>query len=123
MANAMNMINLTIIGRVVADPVTEMHNNREVTRFRLIVNQGEERTLVFNCSAWNGLGKIAQYLRKGRLVAVTSDDFMQKTWETNDGKKGINNYLTINGITILDKKPAENSAEQEIPQEDLEALF
>ncbi|MDR1701854.1 MAG: single-stranded DNA-binding protein [Sporomusaceae bacterium] len=111
MANAMNMIQLTIIGRVVADPEVKTVNNKEVTKFRVIYNSevnGEKKTMTFHCSAYNGLNRIAQFLKKGRLVCVTSNDFTQAAW-SRDNKVGVNNYLLVNSITILDKKPVNNS--------------
>jgi single-stranded DNA-binding protein len=111
---SMNMINLTIIGRVVADPTVETANEKEVTKFRVILNRdinGENKPLTFSCSAYNGLNKIAQYLKKGRLVCITANDLQQHPWSA-DGKSGVNNYIIVNSITILDKKPADNSESQ-----------
>jgi single-stranded DNA-binding protein len=111
MANAMNMIQLTIIGRVVADPEVKTVNNKEVTKFRIIHNSevnGEKKTMTFHCSVFNNLNKIAQFLKKGRLVCVTSNDFSQAVWSRED-RVGVNNFLLVNSITILDKKPVEHS--------------
>lgn len=115
MSNAMQMLNLTLVGRVITDPITKEFNGKEVTNFRIIYNQevnGETKPIVFDCAAWNGLGKIAQYLSKGRLVGITSSEFSQEVWSKN-GKTGINNRLIVNNIRILDKKPDNAQAPNE----------
>lgn len=108
MSQAMQMVQITVIGRLVANPTQERQiNGRNVTNFRIITSKkvgNKDEIVTFECGAWNNLSTIAQNLSKGRLVTVTSNELTQEIWKAN-GKEGINNKLIINSLVMLDHKP------------------
>jgi len=108
----MQMVQLTVIGRVANEPTFRNNKNSQVTNFRILTNRstnGTKETISFECAAWNQLAEVAvKNLSIGRLVCVTSSDFSQKTWNANN-KSGINNYINVNNIIMLDSKPKEPS--------------
>lgn len=118
MANAMNLVNITVVGRLLANPTVAKHNNNDVTNFRMRVNQtiaGNDAHVDFEISCWNGLANVSKVLKKGRLVAVTSNSLTQTIWNAPDGsgKQLINNKIMASSVTVMDSAPL--TAGQQMP--------
>ena len=81
------MRNFTMVGRLTADPKLETTNSgKQVANFSLAVRKSKDKTHFFNCSAWEGTGKlINQYAKKGSMIAV-SGQINQRSWQGEDGK-------------------------------------
>lgn len=119
MANAMNLVNITVVGRLLANPVSREYEGKPVTNFRMRVNQTinmKDQHIDFEVSCWNSLAGIGKILKKGRLVAVTSNSFIQNIWTSQDNsKQGINNQLMANSVVVMDSAP--ETVGQQMPTE------
>jgi single-strand DNA-binding protein len=59
------------VGRLVRDPETRQVGDASVTSFTIAVDKGKDEAIFVRCSAWRKTGEfVANYLSKGRLVAV-----------------------------------------------------
>jgi single-strand DNA-binding protein len=104
-----------IIGRLTRDPeLRYTPTNRAVASFTLANNRDYvsggnrvEKVSFFDCVAWNKLAEVvAQYLKKGKLVAVTGE-LQQRRWEDNDGKHRSKIEIVVSEIQMLDKKDSD----------------
>jgi len=95
------MFNRSIIaGRLVADPVVRYtQTETAVTNFQIDTNGG-----FIDCVAWGGLAKVcAEYLKKGRLVAVEGRLDIKKI-KTPTKKKQAKVEIVIENLQMLDSK-------------------
>ena len=79
---------ITLVGHLTADPVLRaIPNGQAVCDLRLAVNDQADKPLYVDVSTFGkGAEACAQYLAKGRAVAVTGR-LVFREWETKDGNK------------------------------------
>lgn len=97
----MNINNITIAGRLVADPEMSTIGEKETTKaaFRVAVSRvGTDKTDFIPVVV---LGKIAEncgkYLVKGQEVGVTGS-YRVDTWKDNDGNSKSKAYVFADGV-------------------------
>lgn len=90
-------------------------DQKSVTVFSVAVKSGfgaNESTTWVLCTLWGQRGeKLAQYLLKGGLVAVSGEPTL-RTYE-KDGEKRYSMDLRVNDVTLLGKKNAQEQAPQQ----------
>ena len=89
------MKNLVIVGRITKDATLEERSAGKVTNFNVAVNtrkataekaeNGKRKykveTEYYRITLWRELAEsMVPYLTKGRLISVTSKDFVQEVW-------------------------------------------
>jgi len=119
----MNKVILT--GRLGKDPVTTIVNGTVITRCRIATNEkfnGTEKTTWHNVVMFNR-GKVAQYLRKGRLILV--EGRLEYNEYEKDGVKRVYPSIVANRIQILDTKKTENAVPEleEVEETTIEEPF
>lgn len=89
------MNQITIFGRLTADPVTNRAGDHTVTNFTVAVDRdrkdknGERGADFFSCAAWDKQGEIiAKYIGKGQRILL-SGSMRSERWETKDGEKRL----------------------------------
>ncbi|OGC23931.1 hypothetical protein A2291_05440 [candidate division WOR-1 bacterium RIFOXYB2_FULL_42_35] len=125
----MGGLNRSILaGRLVADPELRMTKNETaVTRFRLAINcRGRfgKSTDFINCVAWGPLAEIcAEYLKKGRLVAVEGRLSVQN-YKDKKGASKTSTEVVVENMQMLDSKffNAASKAKQEEDTADVISL-
>ena len=100
------MLNLMLVGHLGNDPVSRMtQNGKNVTSFNVAVNNnrnGQEYTTWFHITAWGKLAEnCAQYLQKGRQVAVTANRIEAQAWQAEDGSAQANLHITASNVKFL----------------------
>lgn len=112
-------------GRVTKDAVVESIGTKgtQITKFSIANNTGfgqYAKTNFFNVQVWGKAGvAIAEYLKKGKQIAVTGMLENQK-WTGKDGLEHDSWNLTCQSVTLLaDAKattePVSVNTEEEIP--------
>lgn len=110
-------------GRVTRDAVVESVGAKgtQITKFGMANNTGfgqYAKTNFFNVQVWGQAGaSIAQYLKKGKQIAVTGQLENQK-WTGKDGLEHDSWNLTCQSVTLLADaaaKPQETSTFNEAP--------
>jgi single-strand DNA-binding protein len=124
MARGLNKVML--IGKLGRDP--EMRytpSGKPVTTFGLGASRswntsdGEKHTETewFNIVAWGNLAEICkQYLAKGRLVYIEGR-LQSRYWEDAEGNRHSSVEVVANEMIMLDERREENSASQEVSEE------
>jgi single-strand DNA-binding protein len=101
---------VVLIGRLTKDPDLKFAagSGKAVTRFTLAVNRdfkkdGQQEADFINCVAFDKRAEaIANYLTKGRLVAVTGR--IQTGSYDKDGVKHYTTDIMVDGFEFLEKK-------------------
>lgn len=114
-----NYNKITIIGRLTADPVSEVKNignvEKEFCKFQVAVDRRfqKDKTNFFSCSAWGNTAKFAaQYFKKGLLVLV--DGEMNINIKKEAEKNLFYPEIAVDTVQLLEKnKTVENRAEVE----------
>ena len=112
-------------GRVTKDAVVESIGAKgtQITKFSIANNTGfgqYAKTNFFNVQVWGKAGvAIAEYLKKGKQIAVTGM-FENQKWTGKDGLEHDSWNLTCQSVTLLaDAKattePVSVNTEEEIP--------
>ena len=102
--------NLTIMGRIVADPeIKNVGNNIPVANFRIAVDSdfkdgnGNKKTAFLDCQAWrNTANYIGKYFRKGRMIIIQGHLDTQE-WE-KDGQKHSRVIIVVDNAYFGDSK-------------------
>lgn len=99
--------NVTIIGRLVADPELKYTGSgTSICDFAIAVNdkyKEQENTYFFQCTAFGKLGEvIAQYFSKGKQIPI-SGKLVQQKWESNGETKSIVK-INVSDIDFIGKK-------------------
>jgi single-strand DNA-binding protein len=105
------MNHIVLIGRLTRDPeLRYTPNGVAVTNFDLAVNRpttnqaGERETDFIRIIAWQKQAELcANYLKKGRLVAVEGR-LQIRSYETQDGQKRRVAEVVSNQVQFLDRK-------------------
>ncbi|MDD4689050.1 MAG: single-stranded DNA-binding protein [Eubacteriales bacterium] len=105
-----DMNNLSIVGRLTADPELKYTNNgKSVCSFGIANNQkfGEKENIsFFNCVAWGKTGEtISKYCKKGHRVGLTGQ-IVQDRWESEGQKKSVVK-INVSGFMFLQDKKDE----------------
>ena len=111
------MNQISLIGRLTADPETHAGENHEWATFRLAVARrgADDAGAVFiEVKTFDGLAKnVADYLLKGRKVAVTGR-LEQAEWTTKEGDYRSKHQVIADQVEFLDApKTADAEAEPE----------
>ena len=117
---------ITIIGRLGADPVTgETEGGNKYTRFSVAVNrdyktaEGEQITDWFTVTAWNRLAETtSEYLKKGRQVCVSGPLYISQVKSDKfvdaEGNSATMTYVGINADKVYFLDSA-NAKREEAP--------
>ena len=105
--------NVTLMGRLVADPEFKTtQNGISVAAFRLAVErnyapQGQERQADFiPCVAWRQTAEfIGKYFTKGRMIAVEGS-LQSRNYEDKNGQKRTAYEVIVDQAYFADSKPA-----------------
>lgn len=98
------MNNLTLSGRLTADPEFTDRGERPLCRMRIAVNNGRYPTTFIDVSAFDQQAyTCAEYLTKGRKVGVTGR-LAYEEWTGKDGRKR-QSYNVIGNVEFLDRPP------------------
>lgn len=108
------MNQISLIGRLAADPQPRAGERHEAAAFRLAVPRrrradGEDPGAVFvEVVTFDGLAKtVAEYLAKGRQVAVAGR-LEQTDWTAEDGSKRSRLQVVADEVSFLDRPKAES---------------
>lgn len=102
---------IVLIGRLTADPETQYTpSGVALTKFRIAVDRptkdpetGEKETDFINIVAWRRTAEFAaNYLRKGRLVAVEGR-LQIRSWDAPDGTKRYATEVVADNVEGLDR--------------------
>jgi len=143
MSKAKNLIQITLIGRLLTNPtimevgvnkdnktvkVTDTNrpnltNIKYVTNFPIRISQDFGGDVDFDVSCWGKLSGVGKILSKGRLVAITTDNIRPRIWESTDRatgeyKNGINLFINATSCVVMDS-PNQNTSQNrlELPSE------
>ncbi|HEY8463145.1 MAG TPA: single-stranded DNA-binding protein [Bacillota bacterium] len=126
------MNHIVLIGRLTRDPeLRYTPNGVAVTNFDLAVNRpvpnqaGERETDFIRIIAWQKQAELcANYLKKGRLVAVEGR-LQIRSYETQDGQKRRVAEVVANQVQFLDRKDESGPEPESKPdsvREDLDGI-
>lgn len=118
--------NVVLIGNLTRDPeLRYTPSGLPVATLRLAVNrnftnqQGEIETDYFNVIVWrNQAEKCAEYLSKGRQVAVTGR-LQSRSWEGNDGQKRSVVEVVADRVVFLGRRDRQESGLDDMVEVDL----
>ena len=115
----MIMNKLEIIGNLTTDPALKTVNIKDVptkvVNFSIAVNErGREEPTYFRCHAWRGIAETcAAYLKKGRKVYLTGP-VHQSSYKDSSGAIRYAMEMRVDEMEFLDRKPAEEEAEEDL---------
>jgi len=118
--------NVVLIGNLTRDPeLRYTPSGLPVATLRLAVNrnftnqQGEIETDYFNVIVWrNQAEKCAEYLSKGRQVAITGR-LQSRSWETNDGQKRSIVEVVADRVVFLGRRERQEGGISDLVEVDL----
>jgi single-strand DNA-binding protein len=118
--------NVVLIGNLTRDPeLRYTPSGLPVCTLRLAVNrnftnqQGEIETDYFNVVVWrNQAEKCAEYLSKGRQVAVTGR-LQSRSWEGNDGQKRSAVEVVADRVVFLGRREQREEGPSDMVEVDL----
>jgi single-strand DNA-binding protein len=118
--------NVVLIGNLTRDPeLRYTPSGLPVATLRIAVNrnftnqQGEIDTDYFNVVVWrNQAEKCAEYLSKGRQVAVTGR-LQSRSWEGNDGQKRSTVEVVADRVVFLGRRDRQESGMGDMVEVDL----
>ena len=118
--------NVVLIGNLTRDPeLRYTPNGLPVATLRLAVNrnftnqQGEIETDYFNVVVWrNQAEKCAEYLSKGRQVAITGR-LQSRSWEANDGQKRSVVEVVADRVVFLGRRDRQEGGVSDLVEVDL----
>jgi len=111
-SSAPNVNNVVLVGHLTADPVLRaLPNGQSVCDLRLAVNDQRDKPVFVDVATFGpGAEACAQYLAKGRAVAVTGR-LTYREWETKDGNKRSKHQVV--GHVSFGGKPKEDEPDGE----------
>jgi single-strand DNA-binding protein len=118
--------NVVLIGNLTRDPeLRYTPSGIPVCTLRLAVNrnftnqQGEIETDFFNVVVWrNQAEKCAEYLGKGRQVAITGR-LQSRSWEGNDGQKRFATEVVADRVVFLGRRSQREEGVDDLVEVDL----
>ncbi len=117
--------NVVLIGNLTRDPeLRYTPGGLPVATLRIAVNrnftnqQGEIDTDYFNVVVWrNQAEKCAEYLSKGRQIAVTGR-LQSRSWEGNDGQKRSTIEVVADRVVFLGRRERREDSVDELVEVD-----
>jgi single-strand DNA-binding protein len=109
------MNQISLIGRLTADPESFAGEKTEMASFRLAVQRrGDDAGAVFiDVKCFDGQARtVADHLAKGRKVAVTGR-LEQDEWTTNEGDKRSKHQVIADQVEFLDAPKTASADEPE----------
>lgn len=108
MSNDLSVISIT--GRLGKDAeILSTSAGDKVLKFSVGVSTGwgeKKITTWYNCSQWSkSCEKIAQYMTKGKQIAVSGEPSLRK-YTTNKNEQGYSLEIRVNTITLIGKSEA-----------------
>jgi len=98
------------IGRLAADPESKQtKSGKNLTTFRIAVNEGKDETLWFNVVTFGKTAEnCAKYLEKGRMVFINGRDKVD-SWQDDDGRWNNRHEIIAHSVKFLsgDKQPGQ----------------
>lgn len=117
------MNNITLVGRVTADPEIRTAKNKDKTKianFSLAVFRDKDTTDFFNCVAFGATaGLIESYFRKGLRVAVSGSVNIDIVADKKNPQ--VNHYYTkvvVRGVEICQSKKESEFSGTSAPSDD-----
>lgn len=117
------MNNITLVGRLTADPEIRIAKNKEKTKianFSLAVFRDKEKTDFFNCVAFGATAElIERYFRRGLRVAISGSVNIDVVADKKNPQ--INHYYTkviARGVEICQSKKESELSESSEPSGD-----
>lgn len=118
--------NVVLIGNLTRDPeLRYTPSGIPVCTLRLAVNrnftnqQGEIETDFFNVVVWrNQAEKCAEYLNKGRQVAITGR-LQSRSWEGNDGQRRFATEVVADRVVFLGRRSQREEGVDDLVEVDL----
>jgi len=109
-SSAPNVNSIVLVGHLTADPVLRaLANGQSVCDLRLAVNDQPDKPVFVDVATFGpGAEACAQYLTKGRPVAVTGR-LTFREWETKDGNKRSKHQVV--GHVAFGGKPKPDQAD------------
>lgn len=119
--------NLSIIGRLVADPELKKVGETSVVNFTIACDRdyadkdGQRTTDFIDVQAWRKTAEfVAQYFAKGSLIAITGS-MQTRSWEDQEGHKRRSVFVNASSVNFCgkkentDKETSESNTEEEDP--------
>ena len=117
------MLEMNLIGRLVADPVKKTvtikktNEQAAVTNFRLAVNGSNNSVTYVNAVCWRGMAdNVAKYLKKGSQVFVRGIPSATHYVATNTGHIYDNLNISVSTIQFLSPKNTAQAATEPAPE-------
>ena len=115
------MNKVVLIGRMVADPELNFQANSgmAICRFRLAVTRPfkKDETDFINCIAFNKRAEaIAQYLTKGRQLAVTGS-IRTGSYDAKDGTKRYTTDIVVDSFEFIGSNKNDNQGSNSLNQD------
>lgn len=102
------MIKTFLTGRLGKDAVINtLEGGKKVMNYSVAVDQGygdNKSTLWVDCSQWSEKTGVAEYLKKGTMVAVIGEPSL-RLYAKNDGSNGASFALRVDKVELLGSKP------------------
>jgi single stranded DNA-binding protein len=100
-------INIQVTGFVDSDPQVKTVGEQQLASFSMAVSRknggGKKQMLWVRVNCWNKLADIvAQYVRKGSLVQVTTEWLRPSAWTSQDGTPQASLDVDVNRLVLLD---------------------
>jgi single-strand DNA-binding protein len=99
------MNNLTISGRLTADPITNEIGGKTLTKFSVVENytqKGQKIANYFECEAWAKTGDIvARYWKKGKPINVIGN-IRTSYWE-KDGVQRSKQFVAVREVEFVER--------------------
>lgn len=115
------MNQLNIIGNVTRDPeLRTTQTGKKVCTFKVAVNNSRRKTdeaQFFRCTAWERLAETcAQYLTKGKKVAVTGNVSMSEFTAKNDGAQHATLEVNVSDVEFLSGRSEQQGSAEAAPK-------
>lgn len=120
------MNKVVLIGRMVADPELNFQANSgmAICRFRLAVTRPfkKDETDFINCIAFNKRAEtIAQYLTKGRQLAVTGS-IRTGSYDAKDGTKRYTTDIVVDSFEFIGSNKNDNQGSNSLNQDNFGSM-
>lgn len=120
------MNNVSLIGRLVADPeLRSTASNVSVCSFRIAVQRPrvKDKTDFINCVAWrNTADFISKYFVKGNKIALVGS-LISSSYEGQDGKKHYSTDVLVDNVEFCESKKSDGAKFVEVTEDDGELPF
>lgn len=109
------MIKTFLTGRLGKDAVINtLEGGKKVMNYSVAVDQGygdNKSTLWVDCAQWSEKTGVAEYLKKGTMVAVIGEPSL-RMYPKQDGTTGASFALRVDKVELLGSKPEPATANE-----------